>query len=1046
MGKKIYKITLLLCLSAFVAFAQGGPDPCSGMPGCQNGGGDTLGTAPMDSVPFDNPFMLMVAVTSKSTMKIDTTSKVTVTITKVSGPGSLTGGLSKQINKWAEFNDLKCDAEGQYQIKISASGLKDVLMNFVCSKNFSGPGGPGGGGGGVAKALKIGNFPATFSMGSFNILVEAVDSVKVKDNMYNGSVLVEKVEGPGTLGGTTSGNCQGGFVELKNLTVSQAGKYRFRVISGNLKPDTTMLSEAQSGGGGGGGNQNQNCISASKGERTNLGLYGASSLDLSFSPTGRLFGAISTPASLFATDDSAKTWYACSPTDSLDFGCGRGWGGRGTKVLTNSTGWVAVQTSQEAGTLTSSVISFSNGDKGSWKTALDGQTFKDNGFNQIQSVSIIALSDYWMYTSAGTAVGRINQSGVDKNGFITVSTLSGMNSNSRVNAMAVANHSSGYPLFLVIDANGMNTGGVLYEYNGSVITAVGLPGGVTSVNSVFANPNDASGDTLFITASPGPGQSKIYRTFDGGANWTDVSAGNGNWSLTDVDYSPYWTNATSGLILSIPGSAFSSDLGATWQSVQLVNNGMAVHPKNESLIFGTMGRGVVMSTNGTAGPFFIQQNYGLEAVKINQIVRTKSKSIFYVATQAGLAYTTKYLDQGMNNFDKWNAPYGQFPVDKVGDDAGVTSVAIDPNDSLHVIAGYSNGFSVTTTGITGFANVLPAGWGTTGGKADPRVRDIEFVTSSIVIAVTGGDNSSHSGSGNIWRSANGGASWTVVTPSGADKFTNGNTVVVGYGSDTVIYVGTGLGQGGTADDKGKLWKSTNLGLTWTKVNVGPSNKSNSVTEMPINDVDVDPRDNKVIYLATGINLDNAFVKSTDGGVNYTQLDVFGEGAFTSVAVSSYNPDTVYTAIRRELYVYVATNDSVFLGFKGLPGELIPDIVIGSVIAGTSTGMYTLELDLTDENTTGIEAKAVVNANDKIAIYPNPTTGILNLTIHSTESENYKIALYDLLGNNYALPVNQVQVNGSKQITLDLNELSTGAYFLTLSGVKDSAVKKVLIVR
>ncbi len=942
MGKKIYASTLLCCLMAFTGFSQ--MDPCAGMPGCQNGGGDMLNAPKMDSVPFNKTFLLMVAVTSKNTMKIDTSSKLIVTISKISGPGTISGNLSKPINKWVEFNDLQCSAEGQYVINITANGLPNDTMTFICSSKFSGMGGGGNNGG---------------------------------------------------------------------------------------------------GNNGGGGNQ-QNCISSSKGARTNLGLYGGSSLDLSFSQSGRLFGAISTPASLFATDDSAKTWYACFPADSLDFGCGRGWGGRGTKVLTNSNGWVGVQTSQEAGTLTSSVISFSNGDKGSWKTALDAQTFKDNGFNQVQSVSLIALSDFWMYTSAGSAVGRINQSGVDKSGFINVSTLSGMNSNSRVNAMAVANHASGYPLFLVIDANGMNQGGVLYKYNGTAITAVGLPGGVMSVSGVFTHPNQAGGDTLFITTAGGGG-SKIYRTFDGGTNWTDISNGNGNWSLTDVDYSASWKNATAGLILSIPGSAFSFDLGTTWESVQLVNNGMAVHPANETVIFGTMGRGVVMSTFGTSGPFFIQQNYGLEAVKINQIVRTKSKSIFYVATQAGLAYTTKYLDQGINNFDKWNTPYGQFPVPKVGDDAGVSAVAIDPNDSLHVIAGYSNGFSVTTTGVLGFANVMPTGWGTTNGKADPRVRDIEFVTSSIVIAVTGGDNSSHAGSGNIWRSSDGGASWTAVTPSGADKFTNGNTVVVGYGSDTVIYVGTGLGQGGTADDKGKLWKSTNLGVTWTKVNVGPSNKSNSVTEMPINDIDVDPRDNKVIYLATGINLDNAFVKSTDGGVNYMQLNVFGEGAFTSVAVSSYNPDTVYTAIRREMYVYVATNDSVFLGFKGLPGELIPDIVIGSVIAGTSTGMYTLSLDLQSDGTTAIDLPSQ-NVSDRIAIYPNPTTGLLNLVLNSSGNENYKIALYDLLGNSYALPLSQVQVNGSKQLTLDLNELSTGAYFLSLSGTKDSAVKKVLIVR
>lgn len=455
---------------------------------------------------------------------------------------------------------------------------------------------------------------------------------------------------------------------------------------------------------------------------------------------------------------------------------------------------------------------------------------------------------------------------------------------------------------------------------------------------------------------------------------------------------------------------------------------------------GTVGRGVVVSNAGTGGSFEVSKNFGLEAVKINKITRSPDKSVFYVATSAGLAYTTKYLDNTMDNFDKWNAPHGEFPIAGAGDDAGLTAVAIDPNDSDHVIAGYSNGFTVTHTGVSGFSNVQPSEWNTT--AQDPSVQDIIFVNSNTVVAVTGGGNGGLSGSaGNIYRSTDGGDSWTLVTPTG---FYFGTSLAMGANStDTVIYAGCGSELSMDPSAKGALWKSTDKGVNWTKVSAGPDAVNASTTELPIFDIAVDPRGTDTLYICSGSNLDNAFAVSYDGGASMNVVDVTGEGAFSSVMINLDSPDTVYTAIRRELYIYDLVSGNTSLAFRGLPGELIPDLVYGSVIAGSSTGMWKLDLD--EPITTYTEEEVGVEVGG-LVIYPNPNDGNFNINFPNGYEDLTGVMVVDLQGK---VVLNQrynqhVSENATFQITADA--LSTGTYFVIVQGINGSVSTKISVTK
>lgn len=874
----------------------------------------------------------------------------------------------------------------------------------------------------------------------FELIAGAMTASQQIDTSYSANLTVT-ISGPGTVSGTLSGPIDKWFY-TDDVIFDTEGEYSVTLADDGILGDFTfnVICSADfdpfgggPGGGGdpGGGTPGSDCNNATHGDRVNLGLYGGSSLDLTFAPNGRLFAAISSPLSLFQSDDTAKTWYASFPFDSLEYDCNRGWGGRAMKVLTNQTGWVAVLTSQEAGTLTASVINFNNGDTAQYQTAYDNFIFNELGFNT-NAVRDIALSDYYLYVSGQEIIGRLSDTDAPSSAnVIRLSDFSNMPTGARAKSLAVTNDPSGYPFYAVIDSTGdiNNSTGDLFMYNGSAFTAIAPPAGIEGIKGVFVHPNQASADTVFINTVDMGGNNGIYRSTDGGSSWTDITpAGLGMWALSDVDYSPSWSSIASssnGIALIIPGFAISYDMGNNWTSINLQNNGGAVLPSDPNIVVGTMGRGVVKSTTGAGGPYAIQDNYGLEAVAIKQIDRTPTKGVVYIATGAGLAYTTAYSNNSVANFDKWNSPHGEFPIANVGDDAGVFCVAIDPADSNHVVAGYSNGFAVTYTGPTGFSNVMPTDWNN--GTMDPRPLDVKFINSNEVIALTGGDNQMFSGAGNIWLSNDGGQSWSKTTPTG---FSNGNAIAVGTANgDTVIYVGAGLEASTDPADNGALWMSNDKGVNWTKINSGPTSLDGMESDLPILDVAVDPRSNDTLYIASGRNLSHAFVKSVDGGVTYETINISGEGAFSSVMINESFPDTVYTAIRREIYVYVATNDTVLLGFRGLPGENIPDLRYGSVIAGTSQGAYLIGLD--EEGVEGINVNVFepIEINDFI-LYPNPTEGIINIQFSQEMNPNIHVAFVDLLGRK--VKESMISSNGDNRFQIDAGDIPSGTYLIILN--------------
>jgi hypothetical protein len=789
------------------------------------------------------------------------------------------------------------------------------------------------------------------------------------------------------------------------------------------------------------------CIDTLLGKRESLGIYGGACHDFSFSNSGnRIFAGIKSPLSLIYTEDSGSTWHTVFPIDSLEYEClERGWGGGCTRILNNQKGWFLVQTSGDP--VSASVVSFNHGDSGSWKTAIDPYLFNKAGYNAA-AVQAIALSEYYLFTAGEKYIVKQDSTlKIDSLNITNVSSLiPGANSNLTIHVLALGSDSSGLPLYFAADTLGIENGlnKDLYKFDGDTVIKVYLPSILNGIEKVFTIPNQLNGDTVFICGTDTVnGHSKIFRSYDGGTSWKEIFNNSIATSIKDLDYSPIWKNLYSnsvGNILFARGDYhfISFDLGEKWDTLNgAIFDVAAISPIDTSLVIAANPMNSWSSFNGISVPFVLNQDYGFEAITINNISLAKDKSIVYVATNIGIAYTTAYNNTNIIGADKWTGLNGGFPLklDTIIN-AEISCIKIDKEDSSHVIAGIvAGGIAITSSGPAGFTLLSPFD-----NAAEPLVKDIEFITSSIVLAVTNIKDISFTATGNIWRSTDGGYNWVKVSPTG---FNCGNAIAVGYANnDTVIYVGSGF----DIKESGYLWKSEDLGLTWAKVKEGPSAYlDSSAKNLPILDIAINPNHNDSIYLAAGsINNNYAFVWSPDGGLTYHFISVLANRTFNAVMVKKSSSDTILATNGREIFLYDVKNDTASIYFRGYPGELIPDLENGSILAGTTTGFYgilydeTADIILSDK----LHENSVEN---KLQLFPNPASDNISIKMQILTPEKVSMEIFDVYGKLVKVETSMYNPN-SETTNIDVKNLCNGTYFIKVRHGHQINYSKFILIK
>jgi photosystem II stability/assembly factor-like uncharacterized protein len=395
--------------------------------------------------------------------------------------------------------------------------------------------------------------------------------------------------------------------------------------------------------------------------------------------------------------------------------------------------------------------------------------------------------------------------------------------------------------------------------------------------------------------------SGIFKSTDGGANWSPASHGlsNGNFvaSLAVDPFHPSTVYAVVGL-----GPVFKSlDAGTSWSpSGEGLDRtdvwAVAVHPVVPGLLYAGTLDGVARSADGgaswkieTAGMPFLPD---VRALAIDPI----EPNVIYAGTDRSGVFRS--ADRGAS----WRL-VGLRP-------RSISALAIDPRSPAVVYAGTDRGIFRITDGVEGWTHLTscptaalavagrsrsilyaagcggvsrstdrgaswtPAGSGLNGTNAVALAVD-PFDPGTIYAGAAG-----RSALGGVFKSTDRGVSWAASSRGLADLVVN--DLAAAATIPTRLYAVVGAAVVGDSD---KLFQSTDGGLAWRLIDLAPT-----ATPRALSAVAIAPSDPADVFVADDSFDSPSLWKTTDGGATWTNLPA---PRMALLAVDPHSPDTLY---------------------------------------------------------------------------------------------------------------------------------------------------------
>ena len=487
--------------------------------------------------------------------------------------------------------------------------------------------------------------------------------------------------------------------------------------------------------------------------------------------------------------------------------------------------------------------------------------------------------------------------------------------------------------------------------------------------------------------SSGAGLYGIYKTTDGGSNWTLQATSPNMYSGQG------WYNIVCAVDPSNPAIVYSSgldcykstDSGVTWTRKSIwsypSSHSSYAHADHHALAFmpgtpttiiiGTDG-GLSKSTNG--GDTWSNLNNGLATYQFyamgNDLL---SPSVCYGGTQD--CGTNKY--SGSTSWTLVN-----------GGDGGYCNV--DFTNSNIVYSEIQQGTHYKSTNAGSSWSQIQSGISGAGGWVTPVAMDPTNA------------NKLYTGTNIVYQTTNGGTLWTAISTalSGTDL----STIAVAPSSPSTIYVGYSSG--------GAVYKTTNTGVNWTSIgysNAGFPNRC--VTRIAVH-----PTDANILYVTvSGYGTGHVF-KSTNGGTSWTNISTgLPDLPCNAFAIDPGNTSNLY--VGNDLGVYASTDAGASWNdySTGLPNVVVDDMAFhpttGTLrVATHGRGMW--------ETSTAAPALAVLTPN-----------GSEQWILGSSQTISWSTGG---LGGNVSIELNRSYPNGSWE-TLSASTANDGSQAWTVTG-------------
>lgn len=476
------------------------------------------------------------------------------------------------------------------------------------------------------------------------------------------------------------------------------------------------------------------------------------------------------------------------------------------------------------------------GTYGIWKSTDAGNTWTLSlGNSQTALTNSYAFDLIMDYTNSQILYAAIRESGIWKtvNGGASWTKLAGglPTSNIGVIDMAIDPNNSN---ILYATFESLSTGAHMNNYKttdgGSTWSVIGKPSSLCSSYCWYC---------MYIDVAPNGyiflGGVSLYRSTNGGTSFSSVSTSGihvDQHSITYPDSSTVWVGNDGGVYKS-------TSWGSSWTQVNdplfitQFYPGASLHPTNANFALGgTQDNGSLRWTGtnswtelyGGDGAFTAidhsdpNNDYYVSSQYLNIVKTTNGGSSFSSATN------------GLTDANTTNAPF-------------IAPYVICPNNAAILIAGSNNVWKTTNYASSWSSNspdpIDPGG---------QQIRSLAFAPSDTSC------NTYLAGlkDGKMYRTTNGGASWTNIT--GSLPARGINDIAIEPTNANIAYVALS-GYGGS-----HLYKTTNLlgsTPTWFATDTG-------IPDIPVNAVLIDPTDTNYVYIGSDIGI----FRSTNAGSSW----------------------------------------------------------------------------------------------------------------------------------------------------------------------------------